>query len=208
MLHVCSYLYVINTSITKGRALFYNFTETKCICPPSSQMLKVYLKKNCKNVWLNAACSFKIHAVFHIPLEEDPWANPGHTGEVMSLWLAWPLRPPRIDERDSWGEEGLWISAQTAALMIQTWISSWKWMDGKASFSWHQMQKLTQKYYSMKLTLLQFYPLERAKAHIRKQEVLVRKSLSALFFLPLVSLLYVRLYCLVNAPKWILFIWT
>lgn len=45
-----SYLYVINTSITKGRALFYNFTETKCICPPSSQMLKVYFKKNCKNV--------------------------------------------------------------------------------------------------------------------------------------------------------------
>lgn len=60
----------------------------------------------------------------------------------------------------------------------------------------------------MKLTLLQFYPLERAKTHIRKQEVLVRKSLSALFFLPLVSLLYVHLYCLVNAPKWILFIWT
>lgn len=37
----------------------------------------------------------------HVQLGEDPWANPGHTGEVMSLWLVWPLRPPRIDERDS-----------------------------------------------------------------------------------------------------------
>lgn len=60
----------------------------------------------------------------HIPTGEDPWEDPGHTGDIMShgVWGT-PLFPP-----GAWGEGGLRVSASAAVAMNPRWMD--RWMDG------------------------------------------------------------------------------
>lgn len=67
----------------------------------------------------------------HVPTGEDPWEDPGHTGDMMShgVWGT-PLFPT-----GAWGEGGLRVPA-SAAVAMNPWMD--RWMDGWCFLELHK----------------------------------------------------------------------